>query len=133
MEINLKNTVPVQYINKNSYLKCTICMSQYWNYYINVLDCRNTINVTSGKVDYIQGTLFLSNAIISCDPGYSINGTGGNDVTTETIQCLESGFWKQPRSCVRKGKLSFKNNLSTLVSGSMPIEIVIAYFCNIRI
>ncbi|XP_052807827.1 sushi, von Willebrand factor type A, EGF and pentraxin domain-containing protein 1-like [Mya arenaria] len=53
-------------------------------------------NITFGDTHYNE------NATVSCDKGYKVNLTSGNNVTEETITCLSDGYWSNPSGCVKK-------------------------------
>ena len=54
------------------------------------------ISLANGGVEFINGTDYSSVVKLKCSDGYQLNGT-------ETVTCLESGYWDIISDCVIRG------------------------------
>ena len=73
-------------------------------------NCPELPSLTNGMIMYSAGSTnnrpFLTNAVYSCNPGYTL--TGGNFSVGTTRVCVSGGIWDgSPPTCQRKYRIEF--------------------------
>ncbi|WAR06716.1 SVEP1-like protein, partial [Mya arenaria] len=66
-------------------------------------DCGKNISVENAEnITFQHLTLYQYNATVTCKHGYRLKGKNHNNLTSEVIQCVDSGFWTSPSGCEKK-------------------------------
>ena len=62
---------------------------------VNLADCARA-SISDADVTHPSGTKYPARAVVNCDTGYEMVGTG-------FLECLETGLWSTESQCVIRG------------------------------
>ena len=66
------------------------------------MNCKELTHPRNGRVEYAVPTVYQSEAVYTCDPGYSLKGPSSRE-------CLQDGVWSGTETtCVGKNTITFE-------------------------